>query len=224
MKNKSPGDAFIDKLKELSGVEFQAFSSSSHRGVRGDGIIKSEDRPVSEFSNVIVTGGYKVQWSGGEPALTISADQNLLPLIRTVVHGDTLQIDSKENLIPSEDVTVVLSSHSLAGVKLTGGNRFIADHISGPELKVESTGASNISVDGSVTDLQATMTGASKLDAKSLQTQSAYVSLAGASRAEVSVSDALKVSIAGAGSVTYSGNPKTVKKSVAGAGFVRHRE
>src|SRR5436309_970923 len=71
-------------------------------GIRGDGVIKTEDRPISNFSKVEVTGGYEIKWSGGKPALTITTDQNLLPLIATVVSGDTLQIGSTNNLSPTK--------------------------------------------------------------------------------------------------------------------------
>jgi hypothetical protein len=192
-------------------------------GIRGDGNIQTEDRAIADFSKVEVSGGYKIEWSPGKPALNISADENLLPLIKTTVHGDTLRIDSKEDLAPTKSITITLSSASLADVELTGGIRFNAVHVSGDKLKLESTGASDITIDGSVAKLEASLTGASKLNAQSLQTQSATLSLLGASDADVNVTDALDVSITGAGSLSYSGNPKSVKQNVLGAGSV-HRE
>ena len=106
---------------------------------------------------------------------------------------------------------------------MSGGISFKASRLSGHDLKLESTGASNISVDGSVTKLEANLTGASKLNAKSLQTQTATLSLLGASDADVTVTDTLKVSIIGAGSLTYYGNPKSVEKNITGMGSIRHR-
>jgi hypothetical protein len=43
----------------------------------------------------------------------------------------------------------------------------------------------------------------------------------GAADAKVTATESLVVSIKGAGDVRYSGNPKTIRKSVAGAGTVR---
>ncbi len=194
----------------------------SRPGIKGDGVIKSEDRSIADFSRVVVTGGYEIQWSSGKPALNLSTDQNLLPLVETVVSGDTLQIESKDNLAPTKRITITLGSSSLAEVRLTGGNSFKAGQIAGHELKIESTGASEISIDGSITNLEVNLTGANHLNAKSLQAQTATLSLVGASEAEVAVTDALKVSLTGACSVAYSGNPKTVEKTVTGAGSIRH--
>lgn len=195
---------------------------SLHR-IKGDGVIKTESRPISGFSRIEAAGGYEIKWSGGEPALSITTDENLLPLINTAVDGDTLQIESNKNLAPSNDITIVLSSASLSGVKLTGGNSFKASRLSGANLTLECTGASDVTVDGSVTKLEATLTGASKLNAKSLQTQTAALSLVGASDAEITVTEKLKASVTGAGSLTYSGDPKSVEQNITGAGSIRPR-
>ena len=79
-------------------------------------------------------------------------------------------------------------------------------------------------LDGTVEDLVTDMTGASKLDAESLQTKTATISSTGASRADVNVSESLKVSITGAGKVVYSGTAANVEKQISGAGSIRHKE
>ena len=194
----------------------------SRSGIKGDGVIKTEDRLISDFSKVVVAGGYRIKWSSGKPALNISTDQNLLPLIKTAVSGNTLQIDSKEDLAPTKSITINLFSTSLADMQLSGGHSFRASQVSGRDLKIESSGAWDISVDGSITKLEASLAGASKLNAKSLQTQTAKLSLLGASYARVAVTGTLKVSVIGASSVTYSGNPEVVETNVIGAGSIRH--
>jgi hypothetical protein len=200
-----------------------AAAGCSGPGIKGDGVIRTEERSISDFSKVVVTGGYQIKWSVGKPALNISTDRNLLPLIQTAVSGGTPQIDSKESLAPTKGIRMNLSSASLADVRLTGGNSFKAGQLSGHDLRLESTGASDFSLDGSVTKLEANLTGASKLNAKSLQTQIATLSLLGASDADVTVADTLKVSITGAGSLTYFGNPKSVEQNITGAGSIQHR-
>lgn len=209
--------------KTMMLIAVSVIAGCSRPGIKGDGVIKTEDRSLADYTRVVVAGGYQIKWSAGKSALNISTDQNLLPLVKTVVSGDTLKIESEENLSPSKSITIILSSPSLAEVRLTGGNSLRASPISGHELKLESTGASEITVEGSVTNLEATLTGASKLDAKSLQTRSVTISLVGASDADVTVSDTLKVSITGAGSLTYSGKPKSVEKDITGAGSIRQR-
>ena len=196
----------------------------SRRGIEGDGVIKAEDRPVPEFSKITITGGYEIEWVSGKPGLKISTDQNLLAHIRTVVTGDSLEIDTKESLAPTRTIIITMSSAYLANVRLTGGISFKANQVNGQDLHIEAVGASQINVAGSVTNLGVNLTGASKLDAKSLQAQKATVALTGASDADVNASEALKISITGSGSLTYSGNPKSLEQSVTGAGNIRRRE
>jgi hypothetical protein len=192
-------------------------------GIKGDGAIKTEDRTISDFSTLEIAGGYEIKWSSGKPALSISTDQNLLPLIKTTVNGSTLTIDSEENLSPTKGVKITLTSASLADVQLNGAIKFTATQLAGGDLKLEANGASDISVGGSVTNFEATLSGASNLDAKSLQTQDATLSLNGASYGDVTVSGTLNASITGAGALTYSGNPKSVEKKISGAGTIRPR-
>jgi hypothetical protein len=195
----------------------------SRPGIKGDGAITTTNRSISDFSAVEVAGAYQIKWSSGKPALTISTDQNLLPHITTTVSGNTLQIDSKENLRPTKGITISVSSPSLTDVRLNGAVMLMATNLSGHELKLESNGASSIRVDGSVTNFEANFSGASRLDAASLRTQTASISLNGASRADVTVTETLNASISGAGLLTYAGNPKSVQKDVSGAGRIQPR-
>jgi hypothetical protein len=171
----------------------------------------------------VATGGYQIKWSSGKSALTITTDQNLLPLITTQVSGNSLKIDCEENLRPTKGITIIVSSDSLSVMRLNGAVGLTASNLSGHDLKLESNGASSISADGSVTNLEVNFSGASKLNAKSLRTQTARVSLNGASHAVVSVTETLNASISGAGLLTYSGNPKSVEKNISGAGSIRAR-
>jgi len=179
--------------------------------------------PISDFTTLEVTGAYEIKWSSGKSALSISTDQNLLPLITTSVSGNTLQIAWKENLRPTKGITINVSSASLTDVQLNGAVSLTASNLSGNDLKLESNGASSISVDGSVTNLAANLSGASRLNAKSLQAQTVTVSLNGASYADVTATETLNGSIAGAGVLTYGGNPKSVEKSVGGVGRIQAR-
>jgi hypothetical protein len=96
--------------------------------------------------------------------------------------------------------------------------------LSEPSFALEATGASEVVLDGSVDRLLVDMTGASQLAADELKAKTAEISTTGAGDAEVAVSDSLKVVITGAGKVTYSGNPPTIKKQITGAGSIRHKD
>jgi hypothetical protein len=192
-------------------------------GIKGNGNIVTETRPVQEFTSVEAEGAFDIEWTPGPAACTIRTDENLLRHVETSMRGSKLRLEWDGQLRPTHGMKVRLSSASMTAARLTGAVRFSATRLAGKGFYVDGTGATRVTADGTVNELMATMSGASKLDAVSLQVKIAELSISGAGKAEVSASDVLKVAISGAGKVTYSGNP-TIEKQISGAGSVRKRD
>jgi hypothetical protein len=192
-------------------------------GIRGNGHLVTENRPVTEFTSVEAEGAFDIEWVPGPSSCTIRTDENLLRHVETSMNGKKLVLEWHGQLHPTHGMKVRLSSASMSGARLTGAVRMTATRLSGNGFYLEGTGATRVTVDGAVNELMATMSGASKLLADSLQVKIAAVSISGAGKAEVSASDVLKVAISGAGKVTYSGNP-AIEKHISGAGTIRKRD
>jgi len=193
-------------------------------GVRGNGQIKTEERPIAAFADLDVGGTFDIEWQKGLPALRITTDENLLPHIEANVSGDTLHLRTREHVWPTHGIKVVISSPTRTGGKITGAVKLTVKQLSGPTFALESRGAAEVSLDGNIDQLLVDMTGASQLAANGLQAKTAEISTTGAGDAEVAVTDTLNVVITGAGKVTYSGNPPTIKKQITGAGSIRHKD
>ena len=193
-------------------------------GVRGNGQIKTDERPIATFANMDASGAFEIEWQNGPPAVRVTTDGNLLPYIENNVSEDTLHLRTRGHLWPTHGIKVVISSPTRTGGKIRGAVKLTVKQLSGPSFAVEAKGASQISLDGNVDRLLVDMTGASHLAADGLQAKSAEISTTGAGDAEVAVTDALNVVITGAGKVTYSGNPPTIKKQITGAGSIRHKD
>ena len=193
-------------------------------GIRGNGQIKTEERPISAFANLDASGAFEIDWQNGPPALRITTDENLLPYVENEVSADTLHLRTRERVWPTHGIKVAISSPTRTGGRMRGAVKLTAKQLSGPTFALESKGASEVSLDGTVDQLLIDMTGASQLSANGLQAKTAEISTTGAGDADVAVTDTLKVVITGAGKVTYSGNPPTIKKQITGAGSIRHRD
>ena len=193
-------------------------------GIRGNGQIKTEERPITAFSNLDASGAFEIEWENGSPSLRITTDGNLLTYIESDVSGDTLRLRTREHVWPTHGIRVAISSPTRTGGNIRGAVKLTVKQLSGPTFALESKGASEVTLDGSIDRLLADMTGASQLVADRLQTKTAEISTTGAGDADVAVSDTLKVVITGAGKVTYSGNPPTIKKQITGAGSIRHKD
>ena len=192
-------------------------------GVRGNGKIKTEERSITDFSELEANGMFEIDWRSGPPSLTITTDENLLSYLETGARDGKLSLRARERVLPTKGLKVVVSSSNRTGSKLTGASELVAHQLTGSSFAVQTTGAAEVKLDGQIDHLLADMTGASELSAKSLQTRTAEISTTGAASADVSVSESLKVSITGAGEVVYHGNP-TVQKDVTGAGEVRRKD
>jgi hypothetical protein len=193
-------------------------------GVRGNGQIKTEERQVGAFANVDTSGSFEIEWQNGSPALRITTDENLLPYIENDVSEDTLHLRTRDHIWPTHGIKIVISSPTRTGGRTRGAVKLTVKQLSGPTFALESKGASEVTLSGNIDRLSVDMTGASQLAAAGLQTKTAEISTTGAGDAEVAVSDTLNVAITGAGKVTYSGNPATIKKQITGAGSIRHKD
>jgi hypothetical protein len=193
-------------------------------GVRGNGHIKTEERPITAFANVDASGAFEIEWQSGSPSLRITTDENLLRYIENDISGDTLRLRTRDHVWPTHGIKVGISSPTRTGGKMRGAVKLTVKQLSGPTFALESKGAAEVVLDGSIDRLLVDMTGASQLAAGGLQAKTAEISTTGAGDADVSVTDTLKVVITGAGKVTYSGNPPTIEKQITGAGSIRRRD
>jgi hypothetical protein len=193
-------------------------------GIGGNGNIVTDQRTIGEISQIYSRGAFKIEWRNGPPALSITTDENLLRYIESNKVDNHLELRTHERVRPTHGIKVVVTSPTRVGAKLSGASDLKVQGLSQPKFVVQGTGASDVTLDGTVDELLADLTGASDLRAKGLQTKSAEISATGASDVSISVSETLRVSITGAGDVKYYGNPKTIEKHVTGAGSIKHKD
>jgi hypothetical protein len=65
--------------------------------------------------------------------------------------------------------------------------------------------------------------GASQIEAESLEVEQADIQMSGAAHAEIKVTESLNAKSSGASSIVYSGNPTRVEKQTTGAGKISAR-
>jgi hypothetical protein len=216
MKNKLPILALSFLLLLSAGCDW--------RGVRGNRNIKTEQRPVTSFNRIEAGGFYDIQWQPGPPSLSITTDENLLSHIETSIIGTALKIETHGQIAPTHGIKVIITSESLGGAELSGALKLSANQLSGDRFALDTSGATKVTLSGQASRLLASLTGASRLNAETLQAQDVEVSVTGAGRADVMATNSLKAAITGAGRVSYGGNPKSIEKKITGAGKISPRE
>src|SRR5690349_16942359 len=119
-------------------------------GIRGNGHIKTEERPITAFANVDASGAFEIEWQNGSPALRITTDENLLPYIENDISGDTLRLRSRQHVWPTHGIKVVISSPTRTGGKMRGAVKLTVKQLHGESFALESKGASEVILDGSI--------------------------------------------------------------------------
>jgi len=119
---------------------------------------------------------------------------------------------------------VIITSPSLTGAELSGALKLEATQVSGDRFALDTSGATKVTLAGRANRLIASLTGASKLNAETFQTQDIEISVTGAGKADVNATNSLRAVITGAGRVSYGGNPKSVEKKITGAGKISPRD
>src|SRR3954467_14637591 len=110
-------------------------------GIRGNGDIVTENRPVEEFTSVEAEGAFDIEWTPGPPSCTIRTDENLVRQVETRLNANKLHLDEHGHPPPAHGMKVRISSASMTGARLTGAVRLAATRLSGKGLYLEGTGA-----------------------------------------------------------------------------------
>ena len=190
---------------------------------QGSGTLKTETRSVSDFSRVTLSGigTLNIRQTGTE-SLTITTDDNILPLLTSSVSGGVLQLGVKSATIPrpTSDITWNLTVKDLSSITLSGAGKINAQDINTSSLTVLLSGAGNLSVTGKSVSQTATVSGAGSYKGRDFTTTNTTVTISGAGSAIVNASATLNATVSGTGSVTYYGTPQ-VTSHISGIGSVK---
>ncbi|HVO44184.1 MAG TPA: head GIN domain-containing protein [Aggregatilineales bacterium] len=186
----------------------------------------SEQRAVSDFDRVILSGiGHLIIEQGDEESLIVKADEDVLPMIKTVVRDGELRIGLEHWFVfmPFREIRYHLKVKNLTAIMLGGAGAINASRLQGEAISVDITGAGSITLSGTIATQTVAITGVGSYHGAGLEGQAASVRCSGAGSATVNVSDTLDVRITGAGSVEYIGSPR-VRKWITGVGSLHGRK
>lgn len=210
--------------------------------VTGSGRVTTENRSVSNFNAVALAGaGDLTIVQGDTEALSIEAEDNLIPYIKTEVKAGTLTISGEDGNAynPTKPIRYNLSVKNLHSVDfsgagnirsaslqsdqfhlvLSGAGTVVIDHLEAKNVTSTLSGVGGLMLSGQVTSQSAKLSGLGGYQAANLSSQSAQVDISGAGSATVWARDSLDVTTSGAGKVYYYGTPR-VQRSKSGAGSV----
>ena len=209
----------------------------------GSGVASTETRKLSGFHGLALSIDARLELNqDGSEGLTITGDDNIVPLVETVVEDGTLIVRWKKGTRSTsyKDLAIVVHANRVDALAIAGSGEIRAKTLKSENLRLSLAGSGRaalealnadsaaVSIEGSGTvaaagrigSLDASVAGSGRLSAAKLEAQKAKVAVAGSGRAMVWAAQALDVSVLGSGTVRYYGNPR-VHSAVAGSGTVR---
>jgi hypothetical protein len=196
---------------------------ASAETISGSGRAATETRDVKGFASVeLALPGRMEIVQGDKEGVTITADDNLVREIETVVERDALRIRFRRglNVRTQAPIRVTLHAKALQGIALAGSGDVLAPSLSARDLAVRISGSGDVQLGGRSESLHVRISGSGDVKAARFETQRAQVSIAGSGGVTLWAKQSLEVSVAGSGDVRYYGDP-TVAKKIAGSGSVR---
>ncbi|MCB9538503.1 MAG: DUF2807 domain-containing protein [Myxococcales bacterium] len=190
-------------------------------GVAGSGVSKTEARTVPPFTKLAVGGDFQFEVThGAEQKVELTADDNILPLLRTEVSGGTLTVEPKESIKPKVRPTLrLVVTQPLAGLSASGSVEGSVRGITGEAFTLGMSGSGAVTLAGQTKTLTLKVSGSGTVRAADLAADSVTVGISGAGDAQVHAQRVLDVSVSGAGKVRYRGDPN-ITKAISGAGSV----
>ncbi len=204
---------------------------------------KKENRTVSAFHGISVSGGIDLYLTEGDASVSLDAKSSeALTHIVTEVENGILKIHPENNWRPfgNPHVKAYVSNKELDRLAASGGSdTYLETEMHCPMLKVNLSGGSDLKgkitsgkldlsqsggsdahLSGTVKDLTVDASGGSDLDGYDLVTENASLNASGGSDASLTVQKTLRASASGGSDIHYKGNPSVSNVHASGSSSV----
>jgi hypothetical protein len=191
--------------------------------IKGSGVAKTESRKVEKFTAIELDVGRLTVEQTGSESLTVTADDNVLPVLTTKVEGGALilSVENGKSFSGMEPVFAVTAA-AVRSLELNGSGAIQASKLDGDTLSATIAGSGSARLAGRATELNLSISGSGSIDAAQLQAKRAKAEVSGSGPLTVNASDELDAEISGSGTIWYIGSPK-VKSDVSGSGAIRRK-
>ena len=191
---------------------------STNDVVVGNGQIKTEERNISNYNKIKITGDFIVNVDCNNAGkIQIKAESNIIPLITTKVADEALIVSISKPISTQKKMELNVNSAQLSVVDLIGVSNLTAKGIDTQSLNLKSFGNDgDIELDGKVQELKVNTTGDGLLDALELTAQEVDLKVTGDMRINVNAVKKLNVNVMGDAEIKYKGNPEITKKMLGG--------
>ena len=219
-----------------------AASGCITQGATGSGNVENQSRDAGTFNQIDLNGaGEIIITQGNKESITVEAEDNLMPYIKTSVNNNKLSISFDNGMpVPTKGVKFYITVKDLSSISTSGSGKIVSNNLNvngltiningagdgnltnfnAQTLKIIISGAGKMNIAGTVNEQTLDISGAGDYNANNLSSKTASISINGGGKATVKVSDSLNAIINGGGQISYIGSPK-VTQQINGAGNIK---
>jgi len=228
------------------GITIHINTNWGGKGIEGSRKLVTVARTIPAFTAVRVEGPIELTLhTAAQPSLSVRAEDNLEPLIETLMDGQTLLVRVKKSvsLNAHEALRVTAATPQLGRAEIQGSGDIRIEDLSGPSfvasisgsgdlrleraklgrLEASIAGSGDVWLSGQADSARYAIAGSGDLHAGDLAGKDVSVSISGSGDALVQATASLDASIAGSGDIRYRGNPTRVSRSIAGSGSIERQ-
>ena len=158
--------------------------------------------------------------SAGDYTLKVTADDNILPLIKTEVRNGVLVLSTDSGYTPKSSVVFEVTAKAVRRIENSGTVSIDASGFNGGDFKLEASGVGSATLAGKVDSLKLALSGVGSVDAEGLAADRVVAEMSGVGSGSVRAEKSLKADVSGVGSLTWKGAATEVSTNVSGIGRV----
>lgn len=220
------------------------FSSCDYEKIYAEGEVTSIKYDINDYNGLRVSDAFHVYvlFSESEEEIRIAANNNLHEKIVVKKDGDELIIRLKDRTSVNGKAVMnaYITTKNLSKFKIDGASRLILENqwevqdgkitISGASdfkgelladrLQMNLEGASSVDLFGSISSLEAEISGSSDLLDYDLNISNLNINLYGASTASLSVNESISIKASGASVLNYKGDATIQESELSGSSSI----
>ncbi len=219
---------------------FLSACSLDKLGIVGDGNVIEKERTSKTFNSIKNKDIVDVDLVSGSGPLTVRADSNIIPHVKTKVKNKTLHLDLKERVRKFKTLKVVVpveeeqldrirnkgtgdihGQFPLKGDKITLKNSGTGDldlNLQHDRIEYEGSGTGDVSFEGESSHFEVENSGTGDVEAFGLEAGTVKCRSSGTGDIEITATQELYVDMSGTGDVLYKGGPELKEVSIDGTG------
>lgn len=216
------GSVAINSASNVVIVNGKVISGGNGNVIAGKGAAKEIVRDLAVFTGIRIDAGVQVEFiPSDKPSIKLIAQENILPLVTTIVSEGKLQIGVKSSFSTSTPIKAILSGPSPTSLKINGSGSFNATKLSSSSLEIKVSGSGNVAAAGTVDVVRVDISGSGNVDTSGIKAKSVAIDISGSGHVQAFASQSADVDLSGSGAVRIAGSPSKRSSDKTGSGSIK---